>query len=131
MEIYQVGRGKGKTNSLLRWLKATPNGMLLVHSEAEKKRLLDENEWLSTFQIISPGRLLDGGLRGHRQTILAIDNLDLILPTLLGATIGPVTMTPEEVLDSEGKPYWTRSDSFPMFPEPRCCGFGACDCEVI
>lgn len=95
MRIYVSGRQTGKTTDLLFWLKSTPEGVLIVHSTAEKYRLQKENPELKG-RIHTAFDAAEGFLRGRRNIIIGIDNLDLILPALFGAPIGPVMMTRED-----------------------------------
>lgn len=95
MKIYQSSRRQGKTTYMLGWLRVHPTGVLVVHSYAEKHRLSKENPELED-RIITVDAMRYGKLRGRRDLIIGIDNLDLILPYLFGGPIGPVTMTEEE-----------------------------------
>lgn len=92
MRIHKVGRQMGKTVMLLEWLEGDPKRAMIVHSYQESDRLKRENPHLAD-QIFNFHSALDGRLRGRGFNELAIDNLDLILPWLLGCKIGPITTT--------------------------------------
>lgn len=105
MRIYEMGRQTGKTRKLVDWLRFNPHGVLIVHSAEERQRILRQYGYGLTYskerkaeddsRVITVQGVLDGRLRGRHPLIVAVDNLDLILPYLLGAEVGPVTMTPE------------------------------------
>lgn len=104
MRIYEMNRNGGKTNMLVEWLKYNPHGVLIVHSVQERQRILKQYGGL-TFRedriqedekrVVTIQSVLEGKLRGRHPLIVAVDNLDLILPYILGAQVGPVTMTSE------------------------------------
>jgi hypothetical protein len=98
-----AGRQTGKTERLLEWLGSQtisePQSRVIVcHSDVEAVRLrkiCDERGWLiAPSQILSAESVRRGGLRGHA-VLVAVDNLDLVLPQLLGAQIDVVTSTIE------------------------------------
>lgn len=97
MKIYANGRQTGKTTQLVRWLGVHPDGVLVVYSAQERDRILKEYINVDPDRIKTIAAVLEGKLRGRNpRPIIAIDNLDLILPQIMGGTIGPVTLTPEE-----------------------------------
>lgn len=100
MRLVVGGRASGKTFKMVNWLKASPNHILVVHSEQEAHRIR-EDYYLNLGEcnrIISVHSALNGKLRGsRRETVIAIDNLDLMLPFIMGASIGPVTLTNTEI----------------------------------
>lgn len=97
MRIYEAGRGTGKTTQLVNWLRFNPDGVLIVHSEMEKNRIIEEYTWISlnSDRVVTISQVLNGRLRGrHPRPTFAVDNLDLILPMIIGGPVGPITMTP-------------------------------------
>jgi hypothetical protein len=79
---------------MIQWLRWERDGILIVHSISEVYRLEKEFPDLKG-RIYPPHSVSDGRLRGRRNLIVGIDNLDLILPALFGAEVGPVTVTEE------------------------------------
>lgn len=96
MRIYNMPRQSGKTTLLINWLTLDENHILIVHSTEEASRLRRDYEEVAD-QIVTVTFVVGGGLRGRRNIVVAIDNLDLILPALLGwpNRIGPITYTGE------------------------------------
>lgn len=92
MKFYIQPRQTGKTFMLMDWLHNTLNGVVVVHSFQERDRLARDYPFLAD-RIYSIDSVIDGRLRGRRNLVVGIDNLDLILPYLIGAPIGPVTAT--------------------------------------
>lgn len=91
MRIYIAGRQTGKTTNLIAWIGEDPNRVLIVHSMFEAYRL--HRDYPDLEDQIIPISLVEKSLRGKRDVEVAIDNLDLILPQLIMARIGPVTYT--------------------------------------
>lgn len=95
MRIYNMPRQSGKTTMLVNWLAESDNHILIVHSFAEADRIRREHPDVAG-QIVGIDTVKSGFLRGHHNKVYAIDNLDLILPQLLGSwgnEIGPITYT--------------------------------------
>lgn len=92
MMVWPSRRQSGKTTYMLGWLRTHPTGVLIVHSTHEAWRLERKNPDL-TGRFFTPGMAADGALRGRKDLIIGIDNLDLVLPYLFGGPIGPVTLT--------------------------------------
>lgn len=86
----------GKTTEVLNWLRETPGAVLLVHDEAHAARLRREND-LTDKQVMSFRSV--SRLRGRRHVAVGVDNLDLMLRSLLGlsrdASVDLVTATGE------------------------------------
>lgn len=96
MKIIEGGRGTGRTTQLVLWVRRFPNRVLVVHSETERDRILKDYFNTNKDQVITIQAVLDGRLRGRNpRPILGVDNLDLILPYVLGNAVGPVMMTRE------------------------------------
>lgn len=96
MILLGSDRNTGKTTHLLSWLERESNRILIVHSAQERARILKEYPDSDYFpnRIVTIQHVLDGRLRGrHPRPEFAIDNLDLILPYIIGGSIGPVTYT--------------------------------------
>lgn len=94
------GRQSGKTTRLIDWMLAAPEGerrVLVSHSRDEARRL--EREYraeypsgaLQSWQFVTAGDL--ERLHGHGRVVLAIDNLDLVLPQLVRLPVGYVSAT--------------------------------------
>lgn len=97
MKIYEAGRQTGKTTQLVNWLRTNPDGVLIVHTAIERDRVIKEFTFLNLNpnRVVTLNHVLSGRIRGkYPRPIFAVDNLDLILPMILGGTVGPVTMTP-------------------------------------
>ncbi|SRR6266498_750352 len=96
MEIYQAGRQTGKTDHLISWLKFKSNRVLVVHSAKERARIIKEYPDIDPVKIFTIESVLSGRMRGVvGNVVIGVDNLDLILPQILGGSVGPVTMTDE------------------------------------
>ncbi len=99
MRLHIGPRQSGKTTALLEWLRAGPDRYVVVHSQFEAYRLSQlVIEYPDLFdKIITVDELISKRiLRGKRNAEIAIDNLDLVLPQLIGSfstTIGPITYT--------------------------------------
>jgi hypothetical protein len=89
------GRATGKTWQCLQWLNQHPDGVMVCHSMAEVDRLKREARRLGlqidSRQFVSANRL--EVLRGRQNVSLCVDNLDIILPHLLGAPVDMITAT--------------------------------------
>jgi hypothetical protein len=97
MRIYNMPRQSGKTTMLIDWLRLDEKHILIVHSATEASRLRRDYEEVAD-QIVSVSFAQSGGLMGRHGITVAVDNLDLILPFLLGVygnAIGPITYTGE------------------------------------
>lgn len=73
----------GKTERVLQWMRTNPDGVLLCHTKNEVERLRNENPDIFPSRFVYMG-LVGDKLRGYPVSNLAIDNLDLMLPFLLG-----------------------------------------------
>lgn len=84
-------RSQGKTTKLIEWMKAAPEGearVLITHSLGETNRLQRENPDMASWQFVNIPDLTGAGfmagvLAGRRNVVLAIDNLDMVLQSLL------------------------------------------------
>lgn len=96
MRIDQRGRGGGKTYDLMWKLVGDPDAVVVVHSYGERDRLQKDYPTIKN-QIYCIDSVISGKLRGKKISVIHVDNLDLILPFLLGNNrIGTVTLTPED-----------------------------------
>lgn len=101
MEIIVAPRQTGKTTYLLARLEADPESVMIVHSYPERERLqreiyreLGSNEDYAkqvADRIVSIDHVISGRLRGRKVSEIHVDNLDLILPYMLGGKVGTVT----------------------------------------
>lgn len=105
MKLIATGRQGGKTEQMLAWLRDAPEGehrVLVSHSREEAMRLLRDNaDDLESWQFVTPEEVTpdawSGVLLGRGgRIVLGFDNLDLILPRLVGRTVGAVSMTVED-----------------------------------
>lgn len=88
MEIFTAPRGGGKTTLCLAWLKSVPNGILVVHTEKEAKRLA-KIAGVNQFYVRSYSQVKQ--LLPHRDSVLAIDNVDLCVNLPHGLTFDDLT----------------------------------------
>jgi hypothetical protein len=79
MHIYKAGRGKGKTETLVEWVKGGTNRAIVVLSHQEVRRLIHEYG-LSPRQVYAYTSTMPLG----RNIEVAIDNLDMILQYVYG-----------------------------------------------
>jgi hypothetical protein len=110
LEVAVRSRQMGKTTDLLAWMRRAPEGehrVLVSHSREEATRLYrstfsgnDNPTDLESWQFVGINEVLPGAwsgvLRGRGgRVVLGIDNLDLVLPMLVGLPwpIGALTMT--------------------------------------
>lgn len=101
VKIVVKERSAGKTEMLLRWFIETKRSgrddvypVILTHSEHEKHRIVDllsdildrnDGRWWINRHVVTPHDL---PLRGFpSQTVVVIDNLDIVLPILVGREI--------------------------------------------
>jgi hypothetical protein len=96
------GRQGGKTTELLTWLLDHPDRCVLVLDEQRRRSLVRMLGQMERAKVSDAKRILTltdisyNGLRGSTATDIGIDDLDAILPILLGPwhkTIGMVTAT--------------------------------------
>lgn len=103
MRIFNMPRQTGKTTMLLSKLELDPKAIMVVHSWPERERLHHELHirWENNPEIaaqiadriITIDHVISGKLRGRQFSEIHIDNLDLILPYLIGGRLGDVTYT--------------------------------------
>ena len=97
MRLIQKSRGGGKTTMMLAWLRTHPTGVLVTFSEGEAHRLRQMCKWAD--KDFDKGRIMvadRGCLRGREVGPVAVDNLDLVLESLLGAPVYVATATKAE-----------------------------------
>lgn len=91
MKIVQLDRQRGKTTGCIAWLCENTANYLVVMDHREVSRIRQ------TYPVVAD-RVLPwdavqwGKLRGRHDVSLAIDNLDLILTTMLGHPIELATI---------------------------------------
>lgn len=83
MEFVSLPRRGGKTRAVVEYLKANPHAVLLVPAAQHARTLLQQYPELRECQIVTPDHVRDGALRGMGKPRIAIDNLDLVLWSLL------------------------------------------------
>lgn len=100
MKVFVGGNGGGKTTKMLEWIKASTrdksaNRVVICHSEESVQWFRRElkKAYIEDWQVITPSKL--ECLRGRRFDALGIDNLELVLPQLIGYPIGLVTLSQE------------------------------------
>lgn len=117
MTVIALPRGAGKTEAMLEWLLDSPtteHRILVSYSLQESHRvmryaLVNQQLPLETWQFVSleevdPRTGVDGlwsgveyadGSQGlHRDIVLGLDNVELMLSRLLGRPIGAMSVTP-------------------------------------
>ena len=93
MQILQLGRAQGKTTFLIDILFHATNDAMVVHNIAEARRLQQDYPEIAD-RIFAVSNATNGLLRGRRFDRVHIDNLDLVLPYLLGTgPLGIITTT--------------------------------------
>lgn len=111
MELFVAGRQTGKTFWMLEWMRRARPGELRVcicASRRDAARLyqstLDVNgepTYWQKYQFISADEVrTTDKFRSRQHVVFGIDNIDLILPTLLGGSIGIATGTNIRVHDT-------------------------------
>jgi hypothetical protein len=90
MYIFETGRQKGKTETLIDWVKAKPNRVIVTISYKECDRLI-KKYGLSSNQVCT----YNSTLPRARGLEVAIDNLDLVLEQVYG-DVKIVTLTKED-----------------------------------
>lgn len=100
MNIWITGRRTGKTETQMAILKRNPNALLLVIGYQERKRLVEDYGKTEAQRddfarrIVTTDEVMRGSLRGmNRDTVVNIDNLDIVLRQLIGYDIGFTTTT--------------------------------------
>ena len=88
MKIIRTDRGKGKTTALIKQA-ARDKSYILCHSRSAARYIYDTALSMG-LNIPYPITVDDIPLRGHRGDIL-IDEIDYILPQLLGAQVSTIT----------------------------------------
>ncbi len=85
MKVVYLPPGKGKTRKLVTEFLATPDSLLVVHSLAERKRIMLEypipND--KAPRIVDFGYVLSDRVRGLKVSTLFVDNADKMLYTTL------------------------------------------------
>lgn len=94
MKFYIGGRRSGKTEMLVKWIRSNPDAIMIVHTVREAERIAAQYS-LDLYRVRSIGEVEHGGLMGRRNVKLGIDNLNLILPNILGHHVERVTATGE------------------------------------
>lgn len=83
MRIISWPRRAGKTTTMLNLMREDPRITAICHSYEEAARLQRENKDIDPHRFVAYRAVQDGVLLG-RNHLLIIDNLELILPRLLG-----------------------------------------------
>ena len=81
-------RQGGKTHLSVEWLREDPDHRVIVTANAQMARDLRQGYGLTEKQVAVAG---SASIRGRRAEY-AVDNLDIILPQLLGTGPNPVTV---------------------------------------
>lgn len=94
MTTYHInGRQTGKTMALLNWLKFYPNGVILVHNQSEKERLLGLPGVVDS-QVETVDSWIAGAKDGRSPGPVAVDNIEFMIQHFLGP-VDQVTATGE------------------------------------
>jgi hypothetical protein len=87
MDFAVLHRAEGKTHLAIEWLKADPDHRVLLTTSEALAADVKKRHRLGDRQVMSY-RAAPAALRGRSNIELAVDDLDAILPALLG--IGPL-----------------------------------------
>lgn len=82
MDFVIRDRCGGKTTEALKWLKENPGAVLLVHDESYAVRLRRDHGL--TGQQVMPYQAAGRRLLGRHPLVVGVDNLDIMLRSLLG-----------------------------------------------
>lgn len=88
MRVMVAGRAAGKTTRIVKALRDDPGGVLVTNSEMSADQLRKKYPDLAD-RIYS----VRHDFRGHNFSSLYVDNIDLVLATLLGKPVTFGTMT--------------------------------------
>lgn len=94
MRFIVGGRGGGKTYDAIRWLKADENRVLVVASHQHRISKCEQYGEELWDRIWTVEEVVSGRARGmlHRP-VWGVDDLDMVLPQLLGGAVDLVTGT--------------------------------------
>lgn len=90
MRLDIGARGSGKTTRMIEWLTNTPGGVLVVASEAERMRLIQQlglsplDRQAMSDRIVSPTSIHK--IRG-KDCRVGVDQMDWVLSRMLGVEI--------------------------------------------
>lgn len=90
MKLICGTRQSGRTTAAVKLVLADPDAVLVV-ATTEQGRLLERNEPAMAGRWLSLAQLQTRTSRDHRRR-LVVDDLDLMLPELLGAPVVAVTL---------------------------------------
>lgn len=93
MNVIVGSRQSGKTTQLIEMMKKNPESIMLVHSAKEIERLGSQHH-LPFHRFLSVGekRKLTETFKESGAKFLVVDNLDIILPDLLGIAGSSITV---------------------------------------
>ena len=97
MRVLSLKRHEGKTSILLGMLRMRgDDAYLVVHSEIERKRLIEQNnQWIKPDQVVVFGDM--SRIIGRPNKQVFIDNLDLCLRTIFrGSEVKIASVTLED-----------------------------------
>lgn len=109
IEFQISDRKTGKTTLLLEWIKAAPEGerRLFVAGTVEMaqqawKRSEEMGMKLAKHDFVSVNQIVNGNMRGLKNAILGIDNIDIMLQGLFDHyPVGRVTATGVDILHAD------------------------------
>ncbi len=111
MKIHATGRQQGKTTRLIEWMMQAPDDVhrvLVTHNAREADRLyreygeklgLERWQFMSAMEVRGEYGATWRGRKGRLE--LGVDNLDIVLPMLLGWRVGWVSATADVVETEE------------------------------
>lgn len=82
MKFLVTGRAEGKTTSIVQAMRWEDDSIMLVHNQTESDRIKKDYPWMKG-RVIAVARSGEYLREGNYKKVY-IDNLDLILPALLG-----------------------------------------------
>lgn len=85
MKFYGSPKASGKTKACLDWLRANPDGVLIVATEERARRLIEDNDHCGEHNIIPATRAQR--LLGRSTGPIGVDNVDDVLRYLFGQNV--------------------------------------------
>lgn len=105
MHVIALGRGKGKTEELLGWLKGAPDGevrVLVSHTLEESRRVMRlamrRDDTYQSWQFVCWSEIGAGAWSAvtalGQQIVLGVDNVELVLEQMFHWPVGAISVTP-------------------------------------
>jgi hypothetical protein len=91
VKFFISGRQAGKTSSVVEAMRWENNAVMIVHNMKEATRIVETYPWMQG-KVATVSRAATGLLSNRYQKVY-IDNLDLVLPALLGGINAEINVT--------------------------------------